>query len=43
MTLKMISKKRAFLDKNFVKSKEIKQNWTRPENFDIRFYVSFGR
>ena len=26
-----------------LKIKEIKENWTRPENFDICFCVSFDR
>ena len=30
------------LMKYFGKSKKIKQNWTRPENFDIRFSVIYG-
>ena len=28
--------------KYFTKTKKIKQNWTRPENFDISFCVSSG-
>ena len=30
------------LKKYLPKSMEIRQNWTRPENFDISFGVSFG-
>ena len=34
---------RQLLTKYFGKSKRIKQNWARQENFDIRFCVSFVR
>ena len=27
--------------KNFVKSEKVKENWTRPKNFDFWFYVRF--
>ena len=33
--------KPTILDKYLAKSKEIKQSWTRLENFDISFCVSF--
>ena len=29
------------LTKYFAKGKKVKQNWARPENFDICFCVSF--
>ena len=31
-----------FLTKYLLKSKEIKQNWTRPGNFDICFWIIFN-
>ena len=31
------------MTKYFPKSKKMKQTWTRPENFDICFWISFDR
>ena len=40
---KYLSNNLHLVTKYFVKNKKIKQNWTKPENFDIWFCVRFDR